>query len=75
MGQHDALISGSFALQFFERVLWKESDLDMFVQQGHGAEAFCRYLCMEEGYVLAKSQGREAYRIFDLVEVRSPKLY
>ena len=34
LGQHNALISGSFALQFFERVTWEKSDLNIFV--GHG---------------------------------------
>lgn len=50
MGRHDALVSGSVALQFFERVLWKEADLDIFVEQGENAEAFAKYLTETEGY-------------------------
>jgi hypothetical protein len=35
---------------------------------------FCQYLSNEEGgYILAKSDVREAYSMFDLVEVRSFK--
>ncbi|KAL9583902.1 MAG: hypothetical protein Q9212_002430 [Teloschistes hypoglaucus] len=34
----DGFISGSFVLQFFERVCWEESDLDIFVEEGAGAE-------------------------------------
>lgn len=34
LGRCNALIAGSFALQFFEGVLWTESDLDIEVQRG-----------------------------------------
>lgn len=44
MGKHDALISGSIALQFFERVIWRESDLDIYVQEGPQAEAMAHYV-------------------------------
>jgi hypothetical protein len=44
MGKHDALISGSIALQFFERVVWRESDLDIYVQYGPKAEAMAHYV-------------------------------
>lgn len=50
LGKHDALISGSFALQFFERVCWEESDLDIYVEQGEGATQLTRYLKKVEGY-------------------------
>ena len=72
LGQHNALISGSFALQFFERVTWEKSDLDIFL--GHGeVESFKQYLVEEEGYRLVSDQidyGMEA-----LLEVRCFDIY
>ena len=44
MGKHDALISGGTVLQYFERVVWKESDLDIYVQDGPKAEAMAHYV-------------------------------
>ena len=38
MAKTDALISGSFAFQFFERTSWKPSDLDIFVEHGEHGE-------------------------------------
>ncbi|KAH6684495.1 hypothetical protein B0J14DRAFT_13981 [Halenospora varia] len=38
MSRLDALVSGSFALQFFERVVWKDSDLDIYVEYGREDE-------------------------------------
>ncbi len=73
MCEYDALISGTFVLQYFERVLWEESDLDIFIKQGDGADASGRYLVKEEGYVLVKTQGTEAgYVDNDLKVVGSP---
>ncbi len=57
MGLYDAVISGSFALQFFERVFWKDSDMNVFIKKGAGADTFCPYLAEEEGYALAEFQG------------------
>ena len=71
MGQHEVLISGSFALQFFARVLWEESDMDVFIEHGANANAFCEYLSTEEGYILSKSKGIEEYSMLELEEVRS----
>ncbi|KAL2073368.1 hypothetical protein VTL71DRAFT_10692 [Oculimacula yallundae] len=49
MAQSNALISGSFAVQFFDDVSWNESDLDIYV--GHdGAAALGTFLCRKEGY-------------------------
>ena len=52
MGKYDALISGSFAIQFFDHVSWTESDLDVFVEDGDGenAKAMGRYLMEQEKY-------------------------
>ena len=69
MGKCDALISGSFAVQFFERVTWTASDLDIFIQEGNRANAFKEHLIKIEGYALVKSQHREPYGMSSLVEV------
>jgi hypothetical protein len=50
MRDHRAVISGSFALQFFERTCWKESDLDLFVQKPSEAKALEEHLVRTEGY-------------------------
>ena len=52
LGRHDALISGSFALQYFERAVWKESGLDVFIKEESGAD-FMNYLSVAEGYRLS----------------------
>lgn len=56
MGRCDALISGSFALQFFDRVVWNDFDLDIYVQGPRlnpgstKLDGMARYLIYEEGY-------------------------
>ena len=50
MRDHGAVISGSVALQFFERTCWKESDLDLFVVGEDGAVALGQHLETREGY-------------------------
>lgn len=72
MGEHDALISGSFALQFFERVTWDASDLDIFIPAGPGAESFGKHLQEAEGYSPQGTQNREDrdYDLYWIVEVR-----
>ncbi|RYP70459.1 hypothetical protein DL769_004948 [Monosporascus sp. CRB-8-3] len=52
LGRSNALISGSFALQFFERVVWPESDLDIMIPEGHGLEEMAGFLIDKEGYRL-----------------------
>lgn len=71
LGKCTALISGSFALQFFERVFWDESDLDIFVQDGRGSGELGLYLAEEEGYVLDSTKGRDRrdYIQPDIVEI------
>lgn len=75
LGKCTALISGSFALQFFERVFWDESDLDIFVQDGRGSGELGLYLAEEEGYVLDSTKGRDRrdYIQPDIVEVSAKK--
>jgi hypothetical protein len=50
LGRYGGLISGSFALQFFERVTWPESDLDIFVQRPGGYFPIVKYLIENEAY-------------------------
>ncbi|KAI0012491.1 hypothetical protein F4779DRAFT_614462 [Xylariaceae sp. FL0662B] len=57
LGKSDALISGSFALQFLERVVWPESDLDIMVQDGENLEGLARFLTETEGYEMTLSKG------------------
>ena len=50
----NAVISGSFALQYFDRVTYHDSDLDIFVEYGdHVDENLAVYLTSAEGYQLA----------------------
>ena len=76
MGKSGALISGSFAIQFFERVLWKESDLDIFVEHGPKASNFERYLCENEGYHLTHEREHDGDGLYEAlgapVEVYNP---
>ena len=75
LGQHGALVSGSFAVQFFERVAWEDSDLDIFVKGGAGAEAFGKYLTETEDYELQAPKEHDDYddgfRVMDLRKVAS----
>ena len=53
IGQCEALISGSFALGFLDRMFWDGSDLDIYVEFGEDnsrARRLGRYLIREEGY-------------------------
>ena len=44
LGKNDSLISGGIALQYLERVIWKESDLDIYFQDGPKAKALAQYV-------------------------------
>ena len=50
LGKHQGLISGSFALQFFERVYWPDADLDMFFDSESGWTEMTQFLLEKEGY-------------------------
>lgn len=56
MAKYDAVISGSVALQFFDRVVWKESDLDIYVRGKENTTAFIEYFSRSEGYTLGKAK-------------------
>ena len=75
MGQSDALISGSFAVQFFERATWLSADLDMFVTQGLHFELLKNYIVNVEGYQFLRSKVPTEYGTFDLIEVFDAWLY
>jgi hypothetical protein len=60
LGMCGAIISGSFALQYFARVVWPESDLDIFAQQDH-FESLSAFLTMREGYRLTDERLLEDY--------------
>ncbi|CAJ2514168.1 Uu.00g022870.m01.CDS01 [Anthostomella pinea] len=50
LGRHDALIAGSFALQFLAGVEWLGSDCDILVKEGKRLESLSRYLISKERY-------------------------
>ncbi|MCJ1309699.1 hypothetical protein MMC25_003359 [Agyrium rufum] len=51
LAKHNALISGSFALQFFERAVWTDSDLDLFFEYSEAVvEDFMAFLTDTEKY-------------------------
>ncbi|KAI1143205.1 hypothetical protein F5Y05DRAFT_420937 [Hypoxylon sp. FL0543] len=59
LGRSGALISGSFALQFFERTLWPDSDLDIVVQDGVNLEGLSKYLTTVERYKMVEEEPHE----------------
>jgi hypothetical protein len=54
MRDHRAVISGDVALQFFERVVWTDSSLDLFIGGEDGAVALGHHLETREGYKVKK---------------------
>ncbi|KAI8626896.1 hypothetical protein F5Y19DRAFT_487478 [Xylariaceae sp. FL1651] len=61
LGRADALISGSFALQFFAHEFWPESDLDINLRDGgENAGSLAKHLMEVEGYELASNQDIES---------------
>lgn len=51
--ESDALISGSFAVQYFDRTIYHDSVLDIFVKKGEYARGLEEFLTLTEGYRLA----------------------
>lgn len=62
MRKHGAVISGGLALQFFDRAVWQESDMDVFVREGRGSRALGQYLVYKEGYSMSRETSEEAFR-------------
>ncbi|ETS88096.1 hypothetical protein PFICI_01924 [Pestalotiopsis fici W106-1] len=50
MGQFDAIIAGSFAVQFFEHVSWPYTNLDILVRDESGLESMHEYLVGSANY-------------------------
>ncbi len=50
MATTDAIISGEFALNFFERSAREVSHLAIYVEDGQKFERMCKYLRLEAGY-------------------------
>jgi len=50
MARCNAIIFGSFATQFFERMTCKSADLSIMVREGEDEDVFDQYLCEVEGY-------------------------
>lgn len=63
------MISGSVALQFFERTVWPESDLDIFVQEGQ-SELLSGLLVNQEGYALVETKYFDLYDTLQVDEVQ-----
>lgn len=57
LGQADALISGTFALQFFAQLYWLDSGLDIYVRQGAKADTLIRYIGEDKSYEFDHSYG------------------
>ncbi|KAL8655751.1 MAG: hypothetical protein Q9226_002923 [Calogaya cf. arnoldii] len=70
MGETNALISGSFAIQFFERKFWPDSDLDMYVKEGEESDALRRHLVMSEGYKLEDNPDAIDHMMRNMVTIR-----
>ena len=80
MALSDALISGTFAAQFFDRASWDHEPLDVLVRKGFGSELFRKYLSDLAGYseVEPKEDERGLYngtlsgkvRVHGMVSVR-----
>jgi hypothetical protein len=71
MARHNALISGSFVIQFLDDVLWEESDLDIYIENGEASLAFSEYLYGVEGYRAIKTE-EEEYAEFEIIKVYRP---
>lgn len=68
MAKHITLVFGSIPLQFFARVVWEESDMDIIIKGKEYADAFGTYLSQVEGYQLVDYGDRDKYHIPDRLE-------
>ena len=69
MAKHNALISGSFVLQYFARVTYEASDLDVFIHIDDDIESFGNYLTSVEGYNHVETKGTERYAAAGVTKV------
>lgn len=59
MGLAEALITGSFALEFFDNASWHAPNLDIVVKDGQGIRDLCDYLSACEFYVVVEGDEHE----------------
>ena len=72
MARFTALISGSFALGFLDRVFWAGDDLDIYVQcykDSSRVRGLGLYLIQEEGYRFLPTSGQD--RDFEVTSNRT----
>lgn len=62
MAKHNAIISGSHALQFLSRKEWPDSDLDVYVDGTVGIKSFGEYLTTQEGYVFSPYEFQSSHQ-------------
>ena len=58
LSQRNALISGGFACQYFDRAVWQESDLDIWANKGDDASGVLVHI-LREGYILQTQKERD----------------
>jgi hypothetical protein len=63
LGHNDALISGSFVLQFLERVTWPASRMHIMVTEGEAASNLEAYLIKKEGYERESDHASDLYPV------------
>lgn len=72
LGACDAIMSGGFALRFFEHFLRGNVGLNIYVQQGRKSEALHQHLTCVAGYVLgSRNESPESKRenLFEITQV------
>ncbi|KAI1098501.1 hypothetical protein F4804DRAFT_350322 [Jackrogersella minutella] len=73
LGRSDAFISGSFALQFFERIAYPESDLDILVQDSESLESLSEFITTVEGYKMTRDES--PYKDAQSIYIRTVQTY
>ncbi|KAJ6256346.1 hypothetical protein Dda_8844 [Drechslerella dactyloides] len=53
MAKHNAIVSGSHALQFLSRFRWDDSDLDVYITGVDGLLEFAKHLVEHEGFAFS----------------------
>ena len=64
MREYSAVISGGLILQFLDREVWEESDMDVYVKRGSKAKAIRLYIVEQCGYELCpKGDNPESWTV------------
>lgn len=74
LGRSGALIIGSFALQFFERVVWPDTSLDLMVEDGDSFREMCHFLTSEH-YRWVAAEPTAALNSSGVKSVRTRSVY